>query len=105
MASPTPFSSGPRQFPRVKFIWASTRVTAHWRLGLFGFYERVHGFPRSGFAISVRGMLRWGVALAITGYIGGAALATQWYRRNPYNRIGFSDVLTWPVRREHVARL
>lgn len=101
-SSPT----GPRTFPRIKAVWGTTgTIAAHWRLGLFGFYERIHGFPRSGFAISVRGLLVWSALFAVMAYVGFAAAATYWFRRNAYNTIQFTDMLTWPVRRPEVARL
>jgi len=106
MTTPTPLPSGPRAYPRIKFVWGASKViAAHWRLGLFGFYERIHGFPRSGLALSVRGLLSWAGVLAAAGYLAGAAAVTQWLQRDPYNRIGFADVVSWPWRREHVSRL
>lgn len=97
---------GPRKFPRLKFVWGTTgTIAAHWRFGLCGFYERVHGFPRSGFAVSVRGLLAWSAVGAVCAYLMFAGAATYWFRRNPYNTIQFTDVLTWPVRRTEVARL
>src|SRR2546430_1319332 len=102
MPSPTLLSNGPRSFPRIKFIWgASKTIAARWRVGLFGFYERSHGFPDSGLAISVRGALGWGAGLALAGLLAGAAALTQWFHRQPHNEIGFVDVLTWPARRGH----
>lgn len=105
MPATTTTSSGPRAFPRIKAVWGTAGIHAHWRLGLFGFYERVHGFPRSGLAISGRGLLAWSAGLLLLAYFGAAGVATQWFRRNPYNKIQFSDVLTWPVHRQQVARL
>src|SRR5471030_1482568 len=101
---PTPLSSGPRVWPRIKFIWgASGVINARWRLGLCGFYDRSHGFPYSGLAISVRGLVGWALALSLAGGLTGAALLTRWFGRQPHNQIGFTDVLTWPVRRQHIA--
>src|SRR5438093_1184006 len=102
----SPLSAGTQVRPRLKFIWGASKViNARWRLGLFGFYTRIHGYPRSGLAISLRGGLCWSLALSVAAYVGGAAAAAQWFKRNPYNRLGFVDVLTWPARRDHVARL
>lgn len=96
----------PTQLPRLKFVWGAAKVIrADWRLGLFGFYERIEGDRRSGLAFSVRGILLWSLTLLTVGYFAAAAALTYWYQRLPYNRIGFVDVLTWPARREHVARL
>lgn len=106
MPTPSQLPSGPRQFPRLKFIWGSREViVGHWRLGLFGFYERSRGFRFSGLAISVRGLLCWTLALGVAGYVGGAWALTHWLQRNPYNQLGFVDVLAWPVRREQLARV
>jgi tetratricopeptide (TPR) repeat protein len=103
---PTLISSGPRVFPRIKFIWGSANVIdARWRIGLFGFYSHAPGFPNSGLAISVRGLLIAMLIIGVAGYVGTAAAVSRWLARNPHNRIGFTDVLTWPVRRERVAEL
>lgn len=103
---PTFFSSDSPDTLRIKFVWGSTKaVEAQWRLGLFGFYTRVQGYPDSGLAISVRGLLRWSLILGLAGYIGGAAVVTRLFARAPHNQIGFADVLTWPVRRQHMAEL
>ena len=102
----TPLSSGPRAYPFIKLIWGSSDVVkAGWRLGLFGFYSHLPGYPRSGLVISVRGLLRWALALGLVGYLALAAAVTRWLARDPTNRIGFADVLTWPVRRDHFAEL
>lgn len=104
---PLPSSSSPPNAPRrIKFIWGSSSViNARWRLGLFGFYTRIHGFPDSGLAISLRGLLAWLVLFGLAGYVAGAAAVAHWLARNPYNHIDYADVITWPVRREAVARL
>lgn len=72
---------------------------------MFGFYERRSGFPDSGFAISGRGLLAWLLGLAVAGYIAAAGALTWWFRRQPHNRVGFAQVLAWPVQREEVRRL
>src|SRR3954462_15495563 len=105
MPASTPLSSGPRLRPRLKFVWGSSRIAAHWRLGFFGFYERIHGFPRSGFAISLRGALCWLVALGLVGYFGGAYALKRFLARNPYNQLRYVEVLSWPVRPQHVAEV
>jgi tetratricopeptide (TPR) repeat protein len=105
-STPTPLSTGPRQRPRLKFIWgAHTAIMAEWRLGLFGFYAHSPGFPRSGLAISVRGLLGWLLTLGILSYVGAAFVLTRVLQHDAYNQIGFSDVLSWPVQRSHVAQL
>ncbi|HWA87474.1 MAG TPA: hypothetical protein VG710_14695, partial [Opitutus sp.] len=91
---------------RIKFLWGSSEVIqARWRLGLVGFYAHRPGFPGTGLAISVRGLLRWTLGLALGGYVGGAAVLGFWFRRQPRNLVRFSDVLTWPARQEHMRDL
>jgi len=93
-------------FRHVKFYWKpDPTVEVRWRLGLFGRYTIEPGFPDDGLAISLRGVLRLGFVLAVAGYLAAAAALHVWLRRNPYNLVGFTDVLTWPVRRAHVDRL
>ncbi len=106
MPTPTLLSSSPRVWPRLKLIWRSSDVVqGRWWLGLFCSYERRPGFPGTGLAISLRGVLRWTLVLSVAGYLTGAAVIARWFAHSPHNQIGFSDVLTWPVRRTHVAQL
>ena len=102
----TPIFSGPRAYPHVKLVWGSHDVIkAGWRLGLFGFYSRIPGFPRSGLAISMRGAVRWALALTVVGYFAVALVVARQFAKSPFNQVQFFDVLTWPVRRERVAEL
>ena len=102
----TPLSSGPRIYPSIKVIWGSSDVVkAGWHLGLFGFYSHVPGYPRSGFVISVRGVIRWGLAVGVIGYSAIMTVVARRLAQDPFNQIGFSDLLAWPVRRERVAEL
>lgn len=103
---PTPLSTGPRVWPRPKFVWGSAeKIRGRWRFGLFCAYERRPGYPGTGLAMSVRGLLRWTLVLGLSGYLAGAAVIARWFARSPYNQIKFADVLAWPVQREHVATL
>lgn len=104
MAAPIP--PGPKVWPLLKFTWGSPRLErGHWRGRLFAFYSATPGFPASGLAINLRAALGWSCGLAAAGYLAAALAFTQWFRSQPHNRIGFADVLTWPVRRPEVARL
>jgi tetratricopeptide (TPR) repeat protein len=106
MSVSTLSTGAPRKFPRIKLVWGKKgTIAAEWRFGLCGFYERIHGFPYSGFAISLRGLLAWTLVFAVLSYFAVAGAATYWFRRNPYTTITYSEVLTWPLRREEVARL
>lgn len=106
MSVPPPLSPGGRLFPRPKLVWGTHEAFAgHWRLGLFCSYERHPGFPGTGLALSGRGLVRWAGALGVVGYFAGAMALTYWFSQNPYSQVGLPDVLTWPVRREHMTRL
>ncbi|MBS0631390.1 MAG: hypothetical protein JSS11_05715 [Verrucomicrobia bacterium] len=97
---------GSKVVPRIKFTWGRRPLEqARWRFGLFTFYSSTKGFPRSGFAINVAGLLSWTLGLGAAGYLALALAFTQWFRSQPHNQIGFTDVLTWPVRRTHMAQL
>jgi thioredoxin-like negative regulator of GroEL len=91
---------------RVKFIWGACRVIrGRWYLGLFGWYDRVEGMPGDGLAISVRGLLLWGLGCSVALYCGSAAAIYAVRSRNPYNLVGYSDVLLWPWQRARMSEL
>lgn len=92
-----------RRLPRLRFTWgAKSDVRGEWRLGLFGYH--IKGYPRElWILISVRGLLIWTVSLALAGYLAAAASLTWWLGRNPYNRVGFTDLVLpshWPAMRQ-----
>jgi hypothetical protein len=91
---------------RVKFIWGASRaIRGRWYLGLFGTYDRVRGMPGDGLAISVRGLLLWGLGGSIALYSGGAAAIYAVRSLNPYNLVSYSDVLLWPWQRARMSEL
>ena len=91
---------------RIKFIWGASRVIqGRWYLGLVGRYDRVAGMPGDGVAISVRGLLLWGLGCSVALYCGGAAAIYAVRSRNPYNLVSYSDVLLWPWQRAHMSEL
>ena len=84
---------------RIKVIWgASDVILGQWYFGLFGFYDQ-----QSGLAISVRGILRWGLMMAALGYFAAALALGYFWQKNPYNRLTFSDALFYPIRRADIA--
>ncbi len=91
---------------RIKFIWGASRVIqGGWYLGLFGRYDRVKGAPGSGLAVSVRGVLLWGLGCSLALYCGGAAAIYAVRSRNPYNLVSYSDILRWPWQRARMSEL
>ena len=83
---------------RIKVIWgASDVIVGQWYFGLFGFYDK-----QSGLAISVRGILIWGLAMAATAYVAGALALGYFWQRNPYNRLTYVDALFYPFRRSSI---
>lgn len=96
----------PSRYPFIKVIWGSSEVIkAGWHLGLFGFYSHLPGLPRSGFVVSVRGVVCWVLALGVSGYLAVVGVVGRRLARDPFNQIGISDLLAWPVRRERIAEL
>ena len=84
---------------RLKFIWgASDKVIARWRFGIWGFYERKQGYPDSGLAISVRGIMVLLLFLTLMGYAVAASAFYIWLDRNEHNRVTYVDALLLPIR-------
>lgn len=97
---------GSKIVPRIKFTWGRPQLEqARWRGGLFTFYSWTQGFPRSGLAVNMAGLLAWVLGLGAAGYLGIALAFTHWFRSQPHNRITFTDVLTWPMHRAQMAQL
>ncbi len=79
--------------PSIKVIWGSSRqLPGQWRLGLFGRPERHSGGGRV-LAVSLRGVLRWGLALTMAGYFSGAGAYYLWLDRKPYNFVTYADLV------------
>lgn len=92
-----------RRNTRLKFIWAASgRVSARWRLGLWGFYERKVGYPDSGLVVSVRGILVYTLFMLLLGYVSVATAIFVWLDRKEYNHVTYADVLLLPIRWDEV---
>lgn len=93
------------KIPKIKLQWAAASQTpGEWRLGLFGSYERKNGRGK-GLAVSVRGLLCWGMLSAAMGYAGVAGYVWWKLERNPYNFVRYVDMLLYPVRRKEISEL
>jgi len=85
---------------RIKVLWgASDVIVGQWYFGLFGFYDK-----QSGLAISLRGILRWGLVMAALGYVAAALALGYFWQKNPYNRLTYSDAVFYPMRRAEIAK-
>ncbi|MCC6415432.1 MAG: hypothetical protein IT582_05955 [Opitutaceae bacterium] len=88
---------------RIKLIWGASKViAARWRFGLWGYYERKEGHVDSGLAISVRGLLVYGLLAALLAYVGGATAIYLWLDRREHNYVTYTDVLLLPLRMDEV---
>ncbi|MFZ9682487.1 MAG: hypothetical protein ACO3DQ_04695 [Cephaloticoccus sp.] len=88
---------------RIKFIWGASKViTARWRFGLWGYYERKEGHPDSGLAFSVRGILILLLFASVTAYVGGATAVYLRLERRPPNYVTYTDILLLPIRKDEV---
>ena len=92
---------------RIKLVWGAARVIqGRWHFGLFGWYTRVEGNPADdGLAISMRGLLLWGLAGFAALYFSGAAAVYAVRRHHPHNLARYSDILLWPVQRARMSEL
>jgi len=88
---------------RIKFIWGASKVVqAQWWFGLFGFYEHIKGYHRSGLVFSIRGLLALMLILTALGYVGSATALFLWLDRAPHNYVTYTDTLLWPLRRAEI---
>ena len=91
---------------RVRFVWRSrSTVDGRWRLGLFCRYEHRRGFPESGLAISMRGVLSWVAVLMALAYAGSVWLVARSLRDVPARETTWEDAAAWPLHRARIARL
>ena len=89
---------------RIKLVWGGAEVIrGRWYFGLIGIYERVTGQRREGFAVSMRGVLLWCLALLLVAYVAATAVLFSFWQRNPYCLLNYTDALFYPVRRAVVA--
>jgi len=82
-----------RRLPRFLLCWgAKSSVRGNWYLGLIGFHQK--GTPREVWVlISLRGLMLWSAGVAIVTYFAGAAVLVHHYQKNPFNRIGYTDLV------------
>lgn len=82
-----------RLLPHFRFIWGGKEaIRGNWFLGLVGFHTK--GYPRELWVyLSVRGLLLWSSGSALAAYFIGAAALTWFFSRNPYNQIGYADLV------------
>ncbi len=84
---------------KIKFVWGSSdAIKGEWRLGLVGEYVRDTVSGAKGWAISVRGVLRWLAALALAAYLVGVSALYFWLDRKAYNTVTYTDTLLLPIR-------
>lgn len=82
---------------RIKLQWATARTTpGAWYLGLVGVYQRRNG-RGYGLALSLRGVMLWGLVAAVLGYFGGAGYYWWKQEQRPYNYVSYADVLLYPL--------
>ena len=91
------------KLPRIKLQWGTAKEQpGNWYLGLLGFYERKGGGRSSGLAISLRGILLWGMAACVAGYFAIAGYVFWKLDRRPYNFVRYTDILLYPVRYKQI---
>lgn len=93
------------KFSRITFTWGPRHAQpARWRLGLFAVYERtsVRFGLTDALLISVRGLLLWGLVLAIAGWLGAATALSRVLARRPHNSVTWTDCALLPLRWEIV---
>ncbi len=84
---------------RIKFVWGSSdAIKGDWRLGLVGEYVRDTVSGAKGWAISIRGLLRWLAALAAAAYVVAVSALYVWLDRKAYNTVTYADTLLLPIR-------
>ncbi|AHF92725.1 hypothetical protein OpiT1DRAFT_05123 [Opitutaceae bacterium TAV1] len=88
--------------PHIKLIWGGKKKQpGRWYAGLFGFYQ-----PRSGrgeaIAVSVRGVLCWGILLGAIAWVAGATTIYYRWQARPYNFVTWTDCLLYPARKDAI---
>ncbi|MBC8010931.1 MAG: hypothetical protein H7067_12640 [Burkholderiales bacterium] len=94
------------KIPRIKLQWATAKQQpGNWYLGLLGFYERKSGGRSRGLAISVRGILLWGLAACVAGYFAAAGYVLWKWEQRAYNYVRYADILLYPIRKDEINKL
>ncbi len=86
------------RLPHLKLVWTPRHLEADWRLGLFGSVRRADGKPPT-LAVSLRGVLLTGLALAGAAYLAGAWALLTWLDRRSFNFVTYADLVLpthWP---------
>lgn len=82
-----------RILPRFRIVWGpATDAKARWVGGVLGF-RILSGARDLMVLIAVRGVLLWTAALAVAAFVIGTAVGAWLLSRNPYNRIGYLDLV------------
>lgn len=91
---------------RIKFVWGSDKViVGRWWFSLFCRYASRPGFPGSGLAISVRGLLVWAAIFGVLAYAGSVWIVSRSLRGVPAGEATWVDAAAWPLRRANINRL
>ncbi len=89
---------------RIKLVWGAAEVIkGRWYGGVLGLYDRREGKREHGFAISVRGVMSWGLVMLVAAYVAGTAALCAFWQRNPYCLLTYGDAFWYPVSRASVA--
>lgn len=85
--------AGQLKRPHFHWVWKPAgQPNASWKWQLFGYYWRETP-RRLNLVFSFRGILIWSASLSFAAYLIGAAVLVTVWSRNPYNQVGYLDVV------------
>ncbi len=85
--------TGQLKRPHFHWVWKPAgQPNASWKWQLFGYYWRETP-RRLNLVFSFRGLLLWTASLSFAAYLIGAAVIVGIWSRNPYNQVGYLDVV------------
>ncbi len=85
--------TGQLKRPYFHWVWKPAgQPNASWKWQLFGYYWRETP-RRLNLVFSFRGLLLWSASLSFAAYLIGAAVIVGIWSRNPYNQVGYLDVV------------
>lgn len=85
--------TGQLKRPHFHWVWKPAgQPNASWKWQLFGYYWRETP-RRLNLVFSCRGILLWTASLSVAAYLIGAAVLVTLWSRNPYNQVGYLDVV------------
>lgn len=85
--------AGQLKRPHLHLVWKPAgQPNASWKWQLFGYYWRETP-RRLNLVFSFRGILLWTASLSFAAYLIGAAVLVTLWSRNPYNQVGYLDVV------------